>query len=82
MSNGTKVEMRPAFEWTCDDCGRDNFERAMSIVATEEEIKEQSGVEEWDEVPDGYGGNWLLCPDDVTCSHCKATFETEDSDGG
>lgn len=62
----TSVEIHQAFLWTCDDCGRDNFERAITVSP--------ETIEEWVE---GIGeGAWLRAPDRVTCSHCGTNFET------
>lgn len=39
-----RVEMRPAYNWTCPECGRDNFQRSILAEASEEELREH-GVE-------------------------------------
>lgn len=73
-----KVEMRCAYEWTCPDCGRDNFERAMVMELSEEdrvEMEEEHGIEP------GATGDWVSRPDEVTCPHCGGEFETEDFGG-
>lgn len=72
-----KVEMRLAYEWTCPSCGRDNFERALvAELSTEDkaEMLEDLGYE-----PEP--GEFMTRPDDVTCPHCGAEFETEEFNG-
>ncbi len=83
MATGEGVrttELVQAFLWTCDDCGRDNFERAITIAP--ESINQgdlPSGLDaddlrEWAQ----QGGNGLLAmaPDRVRCGHCRAEFAT------
>lgn len=73
------VELRPAYEWTCEDCGRDNFVRAVvpSLSPEEiEEIREDHGIDDWQP------GDWYTRPDSVTCEHCGAEFGVEREDAG
>lgn len=35
-----KVRIWTAYQWTCDDCGRDNFERAITCELTPDERKD------------------------------------------
>jgi len=73
-----KVEMRAAYEWTCPNCGRDNFERAVVAEFSQEERAEMvadHGIEEFDT------GDFVSRPDEVTCQHCDSEFETEDFNG-
>ena len=32
------VELRPAFNWTCEECGRDQFERTMAEPTSKQEV--------------------------------------------
>lgn len=69
-----KVELRPAYAWTCDHCGRLNFCEGMLLEASEEELAEmrdEHGVEPWET------GDFMTMPETVTCSHCDDTFDTE-----
>lgn len=69
-----KAQMHPAYMWDCEECGGENFERAMRPCLSEEEIAElrdEHGVQPWEE------GELLTYPDSVTCRHCQSTFETE-----
>lgn len=73
MSGLTKIELRPAYLWTCEECGRDNFCRGIVAELSEEEIallREEHGIE------DHETGDWMRGPDRVTCLWCGATFET------
>lgn len=72
-----KVEMRCAYEWTCPECGTDNFERA--IVA-------ELSVEDRAELLEDLGyeictGDFVTRPDAVTCPVCGITFETTEYEG-
>ena len=56
-------ELRLAYEWTCDWCGRDQFIRSVrfdpSQLPHEElrELRNEHGVEPWED------GEWSMCPD-------------------
>lgn len=67
-----KVEIHPAHVWTCDDCGRDNFCRGVVFEPDAEEMAEMK-----EHFGDYVGGDWMTAPEEVTCCHCGATFETE-----
>jgi len=70
----TTVEMHPAYQWDCPDCGRENFERGLVPEMSDEdaqEILEEMGIEPGDE------GCIMVMPPDVQCRHCGGTFETE-----
>ena len=56
------VELRLAYAWTCDECGRENF--VGTVVETVDD-------------PDLGEGTAMLTPDTVTCPHCGTEFETE-----
>ena len=56
----TKVDLRVAWEWTCDDCGTDQFERSML-----HEISEGGGVPE----------DFLSHPLDLQCKVCGKEYE-------
>lgn len=69
-----KTILRPAGEWTCDECGRNNFCSFIvpDYLSDEEkrEISREMGFDEWEE------GELLMAPETVTCTFCKAEFET------
>lgn len=69
-----KVELLPAFIWTCENCGTDQFERAIVCEFSKEELaelKNEYGIEEGDE------GHFLEGPKTVICEFCEEEFETE-----
>jgi DNA-directed RNA polymerase subunit RPC12/RpoP len=78
-----KVEMQHAWEWICDECGRNNF--VSSVVAEmppEERLqfaKDQGMIEMWaTELPEELkSGDFMTFPTEVKCSHCGSEFETE-----
>jgi rubrerythrin len=70
------VELHPAFLWTCDECGRDSFARAIlvdpeSLDAADRERLDAILGEGWD------GAEALMAPAEVTCPYCGATYEAE-----
>lgn len=69
------VELRPAFEWICEECGRSQFASAVRPSLTGKEIaelKEEQGITPWDI------GEFLAAPSEVTCEHCGTFFNTRD----
>lgn len=70
-----KVELRPAYEWTCDECGRDNFVGGV-IVEIDEHMQTELLAMGLDE-PMCETGQWQTQPEEVTCDHCGAEFEVE-----
>lgn len=69
-----KVRLRPAYAWTCEECGRDNFAAGVVPEFSEEEIaelREQHGVEDY------VTGDFVEMPTSVVCQHCGEKFETE-----
>lgn len=66
------VELRPAFEWTCEECGHDQFERGLVPEMSEEEADELR----WDKGVDvDEEGHWMMAPTHVECSECGAEFD-------
>ena len=72
--NQMDVELHPAFVWDCDDCGTENFERAVFIeFDTEEEeqlAREVCGIEPEEGFP-------VMAPGKVTCRQCNKEFNTD-----
>jgi hypothetical protein len=65
------VEMRIAYVWDCENCGTENFERAVVYEFSPEEIA--------DAIADGDSelaqtGNWMTHPNHVKCRKCSAEF--------
>lgn len=84
MNDSTrKVELHPAHIWTCEDCGRDNFERCVEAEMPDDERAEMfrkfHHMQEYEELPEGWEGfGMVTAPEEVTCQHCGAEFETEE----
>lgn len=82
---GGTVELLQAFLWTCDACGRDNFERAITVAPEAihpSELPQGCGMDsetlqEW--LESGGGGDWVAAPARVKCRHCGAEFGTAHS---
>lgn len=78
------VELFQAFVWTCDDCGRDNFERGVTVAPESIPLDDLPDsvdpemVEAWREA--GGSGSFVMSPTRVKCQHCSATFGVEHAD--
>ena len=78
------VEIHQAFVWTCDSCGRDNFERAIAVSPEEidpsdipvDDPETAEMIREW--IDGGGEGAFVRAPANVTCPHCGAEFGTID----
>jgi len=72
-----KVVLHPANVWDCDNCGRENLSRLIAMDFSKEDrealITRYGGNEE-----DWRIGEILCAPDEVTCSHCGATFAVDE----
>lgn len=71
-----KIELRPAYVWDCDECGTENFARALILslgsCGPSEELREM--LEEKD--IDINKVSTELMPEQVTCKHCKKIYST------
>lgn len=76
------VELVPAFCWTCEACGQDNFERAIvydreAIDSGDIPVHESpdfEAAEAWEDA--GHAVVWMAGPDRVECAFCRARFPT------
>jgi hypothetical protein len=71
--NTDKVELQPAYRWTCPHCHAQHFESSCRVEFTPDEALEmrlQHGVDPLEE------GEFLTSPPSVTCSHCEREFDT------
>ena len=67
--------LHPAFVWDCDECGQENFVRAVRIEKTKkelEEMKEAFGIRNDDE------GEFLGMPTEVECQRCGKEYVCDD----
>lgn len=73
------VELHEAFFWACDDCGRDNFARAVEIEPESDLIADEDRVEAAVAMATAgaNGGAFLMRPGEVKCSWCGAEFNVE-----
>ena len=75
------VELHQAFVWTCDDCGRDNFERSVVYepLASEkdEHLRLLHGLGADESIPETLDCDLVTAPDRVACSHCGARFDVD-----
>lgn len=75
-----KVELRHAYQWTCDNCGVDQFESAIIAELSEEDKLEAAKrfgiVDEFAETfPEDRQGDFYSYPPKVTCNQCGSQFE-------
>lgn len=77
-----KIELRSAFLWTCDNCGRDQFERAVEAdiemlpEADREAIRSHPGID-----MDASGFDFLMKPTRVACEVCGSAYAVEETTG-
>lgn len=76
------VELRWAYEWTCEECGRNQFVSAtvpeMDNRAAIELAQQLGVIEAWqDALPPELPGAFVTCPDSVTCGACGHVFATK-----
>lgn len=76
------VEIRPAYEWTCDNCGRNNF--VSAIVADFDEVDRLQVAIDLGlldpietELPEDLMGDFVTYPYEVKCSHCGHEYEVD-----
>lgn len=72
------VELHQAFMWDCPECGRENFERAITAELTDQEridLLRQMG-EFIDELDENVHGEFVAAPCSVTCRFCDHQFRT------
>jgi len=83
------VDLHQAFWWACEDCGRDNFARAIqlepeSVEAVELSLRAVESFREAEDQADSLGaeleGAFVMSPSHVKCTHCGAEFSTRDED--
>jgi hypothetical protein len=81
------VELRPAFEFTCEECGQVSYasSRVLEREAWSEEQRYQveevfAELRRAGDLPDGaeLGGHWMTSPSRVSCAHCGSDFETRE----
>ena len=66
------VELHHAFMWICDECGRENFERAFSPSMSDEQresLRVHLGVQRI--------GSVFAAPTVVQCKYCGEVFSVE-----
>ena len=67
------AELRPAYAWTCDQCGRDNFCNGIVAELSEEEsaeLRDEHGIDMTET------GDWMRMPETVECRYCGDVFST------
>jgi len=76
-----KATLRTAFEWTCEECGIDQF---VSCIAWEGSIedkvqaaREMGVIDVYQDENDFPEGELMAAPVEVECKDCHAKFETE-----
>lgn len=68
------VELRAAWEWTCEECGEDNFCRSVTVLVAEDEL-----VDYPPEIHDDLRqGAFYSMPASVKCQFCGAEYDIND----
>lgn len=71
------AELRPAFEWTCDHCGHDQFTRAIVVAIESINLDEcDDEIREW--IESGESGHFVRSPDQVKCGDCGREYVVVD----
>lgn len=82
-ATNSKARLFSAYSWDCDNCGAENFERAVTADLTDDEREEAfrhfHDLEPWTPLPEGWREFELVTsPTVVTCRSCGMEFEAED----
>ena len=77
MSKTKTVELHGAFMWDCDECGCENFVRAVKPLLDADEGITIETLGRYGTTID----ECFMAPDSVECIHCGAEFDTSE-DGG
>jgi hypothetical protein len=70
MMTRQDAELHPAYVWDCDECGAENFTRAVVHEFSPEEAGELT-----DAGLSPTTGNWMTYPDVVRCRSCQHEFD-------
>jgi rubredoxin len=73
MDDEDDVSLRLAAEWTCPECGTDQFERLARIEMSQEDL--QAKKEEDMVNGDEEEGMYVLMPSEVTCDKCGRSYK-------
>lgn len=65
------IELRTAFTFDCEECGRENFVRGIVHEFSEEEYED---LKERFNIDKDMLGDWISCPEIVECQYCNAKF--------
>ncbi len=78
------VRARHVFLWECPTCKASNEVKCQPIELDDEMLRQMHGLEEWQQVPEGLGGEAMKLPDTVNCK-CGGMFKLDspwDNDEG
>ena len=68
------VELHHVFSYHCEECGELNYVPAITVEMSEEEMKERREIAG---IPEQYTCIEFRSPYEVTCPHCRTSFETD-----
>lgn len=82
----TVVELRSAFHWFCEACGRTNFSLPAKMEFAPGEkagiFREVQGLDDDTPLPDGWEAFEMMeMPERVKCEVCGAEFDTMPDEG-
>lgn len=82
MTARQKVELHNAHVWDCEECGRENFCRSVTVEMNPDDPRDAELIAlakaECEEIGGDVNSFWQSEPEVVVCSHCGAEFETGD----
>ena len=67
------IELLPAFEWICEECGKNNY---VSAIKSEDPDLIKRFREHFD-ISEDKEAELLMQPTKVTCEHCSVSFDVE-----
>ena len=78
-----KARLLTAYVWDCEECGSENFERAITAEIVDEDreaiFRQFHQMDPWEPLPEGWRDFQLVTrPDSVTCCKCGTEFDAED----
>lgn len=82
------VELLPAFVWDCDHCGKENFQRGVTILlhasvpGEAAAIRASEGLPPDADLPPDLKYRVVTEPARVACRHCKTIHRSESMGGG
>ena len=73
------VELHNAWTWDCPECGRENFDRAVTADMTRAEsidyARKLGRIDYGFEPSEDFNCEFMTQPETVVCAHCEREFD-------